>query len=75
MVNNENFSDYFRLVDNHVNEVLGEMALGNIDSEKSLRECVENTVQIFCPIDAFEVFNNQSPYEWQDVLNYPIIVR
>jgi hypothetical protein len=69
------FADYWRLIDQHVDSVLSEMALGNVETEKSLRENIESTVQIFNAVEAFETLNNVSPYEWKDVLNYQVIKK
>ena len=64
--NNLRFQEYWKYIDSCLSSVQEEMGLSNIEDEESLMQCIESRSQILGTVEAFEFFNNHSPYEWSD---------
>jgi len=64
----DRFETYWDYVRQCVKGVTSELSLGNTDSIEVLHQHIERFAEILCSVDAFELINNQSPYEWKDLL-------
>ncbi len=63
------FAEYFNYVNNCIKQVQCEMALGNIDSQQVLLQVAKRDCEILNSLQAYELINNHSPYEWENLVN------